>query len=323
LPDSVNDIAKWLDEFVPNHPADTDTVGSEEVNSAQAPEDMPAAEDVRDSHQTVDSTEVFDDSQMQGRLPKATEGKPLESQVEDEQLQYDRTVVFEDLRDSIKANAENPNTPEPDPAPPSEGTITQYNSAVNYITDLIEQLRIPESTDAGTPAPSLGSDATRTDQTCVLGNEDFDSLGIGRTMPLDPDLAARIKNEALGEDPELLDDPNESEQGYAYRRSLLHSLREAAHLATNTSLELNDCAKHAHRAYYAGCFGCASAFFSIVFVLMSPKAGTFGFAASVGAFSLAFCLVVVYVMSYRAFLTKAWRVRSTGSSSPVPDPRNS
>lgn len=312
MADSVdlNEIAKWLDESVPEFPRDTDTVSGIAASLAQAAtENSDSRRETPQRAAPVAATDAADDAGEQSASRPSYENP---------------TILLKDSADHPDGQAvgtlADASTEEEDasPAESGDGSLTQYNSAVNYISDLIEQLRIPEPAHGTAATPDQLGESPRTEQTNVLGHDDLHSLGIGSTMPLTPDLAGVVQSATQGGSPELIDEV--AEQGYAYRRSLMRSLREAAHLATNTSLELNDCARFAHRAYYAGFFGCASAFFSIVFVLMSPKTATFGFAASVGAFALACCLATVYVLSYRAFLRKAGRVRSTRAvASPNPD----
>lgn len=102
----------------------------------------------------------------------------------------------------------------------------------------------------------------------------------------------------------------DQEMGREKGRNMLHNLREAAFLATTTSLDLNDCATYAQRAYYSGFFGIASSLFSITFVLMSPRTNSFGFAASVGAFAVAFGLWMAFMISYRLLIRTSNHMRT-------------
>ena len=219
----------------------------------------------------------------------------------------------------------------------SEQSIQEYNSAVSYISDLISQLRGgPSGTSMdseGAVDPEQGNRATQ-----VSGEGDGPTTTtLSQTMPLEELKRSGGKDQRKSPNPgpvdlgkasmnadapdaieAVIDDADgdySTENGRAYGRSMLHNLREAAHLATSTSLDLNDCATYAHRAYYASFFGCACALFSTIFVLMSPRTGTFGFAASVGALAIALVLGLTYVLCFRALVTKTALVRKARADS--------
>ena len=120
------------------------------------------------------------------------------------------------------------------------------------------------------------------------------------------------------------EDDFSSEAGYAFRRSMLHNLREATQIATNTTIDLDDCVNYAYRSYLYALCGAAGAIFSTILVLMCPQPGSFGFAASAVSFAFAVGFGLAYTTYFRLLNRKLGllqRIDVISESQPqVPEP---
>ena len=160
----------------------------------------------------------------------------------------------------------------------SPTVLISENSAVNCISNLVDQLR---------DKPGVPRAVERFAKS--LAESDLDS----RLTQVIPDGATD------GSATILLEDSAGSDSESRVTWQL------ATPLATCASLEVNDCAAFAYRAYYCVFLGCASSLFSIVLAIMSPHATTLGFVVSMAAFSLALGLGLKYRISFRAFVNKS------------------
>jgi hypothetical protein len=155
--------------------------------------------------------------------------------------------------------------------------LSEYDSAISYITALIDQLnggQLKAENDPwgrfSEPQNAAKSDTKRLSEI------------VGR--------ASRVKDH-----PDVISD-----------------LREAAFLATSMALQLSECSRYARRSYSTVCLATAAGLFSVAFLAMSPRRGSIGFMAAVAAFLLAIVMGFIYLLSLKVLRRKMALLRKTG-----------
>jgi hypothetical protein len=175
-----------------------------------------------------------------------------------------------------------------------KASLDDYESTIGYIADLIGQLKgsheRPETCPQEEAVGLLPGQPAASGQAPTESPDQQDASHDNRWHV----------SQTGGKASRLRDQPN-----------VISDLREAAFLATSTALQLSDCSRFARRSYYAVCSATAASLFSVVFLAMSPRLGSLGFAVGVATLLLAVVLAIVYLLSLRAARQKMARLRRT------------